>query len=77
MEGAFIIKSKQMENAINEVRTKYFGKRERYDARCAELVELAKIAKTDAFGATAMSFDYGFMKGVRFAKSMMKKGERI
>lgn len=36
------MKSKQMENAINEVNQKYKGKRERYSMRCSEWTELAK-----------------------------------
>ncbi len=71
------MKSKQMENAINEVTQKYRGKRERYSMRCSEWIELVKMTIDEPFEAVACSFDYGFIKGVRFAKAMAKKGEQL
>lgn len=67
------MKSKQMENAINEARDKYRNKRGRYDMRCEEWLELGGIANTKLLEAISMSFDYGFVKGIRFAKSQMKR----
>lgn len=71
------MENKQMENAINEVRAKYLGKRDGYDMNCNECIELARISRNKPFESVTMSFDYGFMKGIRFAKAMMKKGERF
>lgn len=71
------MQNKQMENAINEVNEKYRNKRDGYTLSYSECVELTQMATMKPFDAALMSFDYGFMKGIRFAKAMMKKGERI
>lgn len=70
------MKSKQMENTINEVNQKYKGKRERYSMRCSEWTELAKMAIDKPFEAIALAFDYGFVKGIRFEKSLQKNKEK-
>lgn len=69
------MKNKQMRNAIKEARTGYFGKRTGYDMDFSECKELVGISDRYPYEATAAAFDYGFMKGVRFAKAMMEKGE--
>lgn len=71
------IESKQMENAINEARTKYSGKGDRFTMSFKEFRELARIADEMPYEATAAAFNYGFAKGVRFAKAMMEKGEQF
>ena len=70
------MKSKQMENAINEVNQKYKGKRERYSMSCSEWIELAKMATDKPFEAVVYAFDYGFVKGIRFEKSRLKNKEK-
>lgn len=67
----------QMYSAIREARKKYWGKRGGYDLRCVEMEELFKILQTQPFEAIGQTFDYGFTKGVRYAKATYKKGARV
>ena len=68
------MENKRMESAINEAREKYAEKRGGYNMSYRECMELVETFRNKPIKSTVMSFDYGFMKGVRFAKAMMKKG---
>lgn len=48
LKGVFIIQNKQIENAVNEVKKKYLGKRDRYDMGGSEWKELARMAATNS-----------------------------
>ncbi len=63
------MKNKQMERAIQEAR-KNIEKREGYGMRTQDVIELANLSKDSLFDAITSSFDYGFAKGMRFARAM-------
>ena len=37
------------------------------------MMELGAMSANDLFGTISVSFDYGFIKGIRYAKAMQKK----
>lgn len=69
------MESKRMENAIKEARN-YYGARNGYDMSYLECFELVETATDNPIKAVTNAFDYGFIKGIRFAKSKEKKGVR-
>lgn len=64
-----------MHNALEEARTKY--DKGRYDMDFMEMLELRARAKNgELCDAITDSFNYGFIKGIRYAKAMQKKAKK-
>lgn len=61
-----------MHNALRELKEKYRNKGG-YDLKIPEMMELGAMSANDLFGTISVSFDYGFIKGIRYAKAMQKK----
>ncbi len=68
------MKNKQMERAIQEAR-KNIAKREGYGMRTQDVIELTNLSKDSLSDAIMSSFDYGFAKGMRFARAMNRASE--
>ena len=70
-------KAEYMFKAIDESRKKYCsGKAKNYLMYHTEILALLS-SESDKLSVLFDAFDYGFIKGVRYAKAMVKKGERI